>query len=46
MNNDCFITEILNQEQKEQLLEMYKNESWSKERNAEDVGIMLENCKS
>ena len=43
MRNDSYVIETLTEGQLSQLLEMYKNEWWSKERKAESVMIMLKN---
>ncbi len=43
MSDDFYIVDTLTEEQINQLLEMYRNEWWSKERTVEDVIIMLKN---
>ncbi len=43
MSDDFYIVDTLTEEQINQLLEMYRNEWWSKERTVEDVKLMLQN---
>ncbi|MGE5604232.1 MAG: GNAT family N-acetyltransferase [Bacteroidota bacterium] len=43
MRDDCFVVETLTEVQINQLLVMYQNELWSKERRIEDVKAMLQN---
>jgi ribosomal protein S18 acetylase RimI-like enzyme len=43
MSDDFYIVDTLTEEQINQLLEMYRNEWWSKERAVEDVKLMLKN---
>ncbi len=43
MKEDLIITDKLPESQINQLLELYKNESWSKNRELKDIKIMLEN---
>lgn len=43
MIDDFYIVDTLTEEQINQLLEMYRNEWWSKERTVEGVKLMLQN---
>ena len=43
MTDDYYVVETFTEEQINQLLEMYRNEWWSKERKVEDVILMLKN---